>query len=186
MEEIKTCPIRLEDGRKADKIIQETSDPASGESKIVTEIHAEPVVPKHLVQRIVETKRPVVVRREIESVDELTGEVLDRKVESVSPDVKMELREHIQTNSTVAALSAKDDCDCYVTKEDMLEGFKAIARALSHNDEPVAAVSVNKISMQEVVADKVSTKSNVDWTGIVLWGIIASMSAAFAYVVFLM
>jgi len=187
MEDMKKQSIHLEDGRLADKIVQETLDPTSGESKIVTEIHAEPKIEKHLAQRITEVKKPVVVRREIENVDELTGEVVDRKVESIAPDVRMELREHIQTN--VSALGVKEDCDCYVTKEDMMEGFMAVARALNHDDVPVSvkATSVGKVSMQEVVADKIEgTKIGMDLPGMLLWGTIAALSAVFVYVVFLM
>jgi len=179
--------IHLEDGRKADKIVQETADPTSGESTIVTEIHVEPKIEKHLAQRIVETKKPIVVRREIESVDEVTGEVVERRVESLAPEAKMELREHIQTNASVAALGAKEDCDCFVTQEDMqrtfTEGFMAVARALN-SDAPMQS---GNVTMQDIVADKVEgDAANSDWMGKVLWVSSAMLAALLVYVLFFM
>lgn len=115
--------IILEDGRKADKFVREEISP-SGESKTVTELYTEPQIEKKLSKRVVEIKKPVVVQRELETIDE-NGDVIDRKIESVEPTVKMELREHISTQNTVSALNIQEDnCDCHVTKEEMQETFK--------------------------------------------------------------
>jgi len=143
--------IHLEDGRLADKVIQEVAN-SNGESKIITEVFAEPKVEKKLMQRVVETKRPVIVRREIEDVDE-SGEVISRRVESSEPAVKLELREHIETNALVSALSATEDCNCYVTQEDVqktvLEAVAAIGRLVQENKTVAAPTLTAKEQIEQ-------------------------------------
>ncbi len=193
MEDVKKQTIHLEDGRKADKIVQELSDPNTGISQIVTEVHAEPVIEKKLCQRVIETKKPVIVRREIEVIDEVTGEIVKRTIESSEPEARMEVREQIHTNATVAALNAKNDCDCYVTQEDMQktfsDGFMAVARALSNvHEAPVTMQSADRVSMQSIVGEKIEGAQTMlgDWQGTILWSIVGVLSAGFAYVVFFM
>lgn len=165
--------IRLEDGRRANKVTQEITDPTTGESKIVTEVFAEPALERKLTQRVVETKRPVVVRREIESINE-AGEVVDRRIESTEPEVRMELREHITTNS-LSALSV-DDCNCYVTQEDMkacfADGLLSVMQALK--SEP-------KIQQPSLI-DRIKS---VDLSGSRSYWIIAALGGVLAYLVFL-
>lgn len=66
----------LEDGRKAEKV---ENNPDSLTK--VTEVYVEPKPTKKLSQRI--TERFCVCEREIETVDEATGEVVDRVVENL-------------------------------------------------------------------------------------------------------
>lgn len=66
----------LEDGRKAEKV-ENTLDPLTK----VTEVYVEPKVEKKLSKRIVE--KFCVCEREIETIDESTGQVVDRVVEKV-------------------------------------------------------------------------------------------------------
>lgn len=66
----------LEDGRKAEKV-----EKAPDSLTKVTEVYVEPKPSKRLSQRI--TERFCVCEREIETIDEDTGEVVDRAVESL-------------------------------------------------------------------------------------------------------
>lgn len=112
--------IRLEDGRRADRVVREELNDA-GEAVTVTELFVEPKIEKKLAKRVVEYTRPVVHRREVETVDEATGEVVEKKVESIDPSVKMELREHVVSNPKLEAES-------YVTRtelKDLILSLKA-------------------------------------------------------------
>ena len=112
--------IRLEDGRKAERVVHEELNDA-GEAVTVTELFVEPKIEKKLAKRVVEYTRPVVHRREVETVDEATGEVVERKVESIDPSVKMELREHVVS-------SPKLEAESYVTRtelKDLILSLKA-------------------------------------------------------------
>lgn len=184
MSDIKKEKIFLNDGRKAEKIVQEQE--VDGETKVVTEVWAEPKAEMKLTQRVTEHKKPVVCRRVIETVDENTGEVLEQKVESVEPDVNMQLREHIKTENSVAALSVDGDCNCYVTQEEMqktfMDGFLAVANALKVESEKDC--EPRKVTaLQNVVAERVETSNQESNTKIILWGTIIVIAAAFAYVV---
>ena len=66
----------FEDGRKAEKI-ENNLDPMTK----VIEVYVEPKPEKKLAQRI--TEKFCVCEREIETIDELTGEVVSRSVEKV-------------------------------------------------------------------------------------------------------
>lgn len=67
----------LDDGRKAERVEKELDN----RTKVV-EVYVEPKVEKKLSQRI--TERYCVCEREIETIDENTGEVVDRKIEKVN------------------------------------------------------------------------------------------------------
>lgn len=70
----------LDDGRKAEKI-ENAVDPTTK----VTEIYVEPKQVKKLSQRI--TEKFCVCEREIETIDESTGEVVSRVVENLREGV---------------------------------------------------------------------------------------------------
>lgn len=171
--------ITLEDGRKAERIVQAEDS----EGKTVTEVWVEPIIERKLSQRVVEYRKPVVHRREVETVDEVSGEVIERKVESLEPENKMQLREFIKTESSVKAMSVEEPCDCYVTKEEMQstfrDGFLAIAKVMNPTTPDV------KVSaMQAIVEDRIASNGNVDITiGVALWTAIAGLVAVLTYVV---
>jgi hypothetical protein len=75
----------FEDGRKAEKI-----EIDQGKTK-VTEIYVEPKPEKKLAQRI--TEKYCVCEREIETIDEVTGEVVSKIVEKVSDGSRVETSE---------------------------------------------------------------------------------------------
>lgn len=66
----------FDDGRKAEKV-ESAVDPLTK----VTEVYVEPRLEKKLAKRI--TERLCVCEREVETIDESTGEVVDRVVEKV-------------------------------------------------------------------------------------------------------
>jgi hypothetical protein len=175
----------LEDGRKAEKVVTEVQE----EGKKITELWVEPTIEKRLSKRVVEYTKPVVHRREIETVDEETGDIKERHIESLDPEVKMELREIIKSNQSVSAMSVEEP-PCYVTEQllqrTVHDGVLAIVKALKEpsssdnygNDDTVSA-------MQVMVGDKVETETQdkteqmVGWG---LWTLIAALGSALLYV----
>ncbi len=79
------------DGRKAEKI-----EVDQGKTKVI-EIYVEPKPEKKLAQRI--TEKYCVCEREIETLDELTGEVIDKVVEKVSDGVVLESKSTTVTDT---------------------------------------------------------------------------------------
>lgn len=193
-DEMKKQVITLEDGRRAERIIQEENNECEG--KVVTELWVEPAIEKRLSQRVVEYKKPVVHRREVEFVDELSGEVIERKIESIEPDVKMQLREVIKTESSVVnAQSVEQPCDCYVTQEEIQntfrEGFMTVAKALSEGRVQFQSFEEEKpkvSAMQAMVGERVkeAEEGGLDTVGALLWTVIAGLAATFTYIAFFM
>ena len=184
--------VFLEDGRRAEKVVQQNSDPSSGEEKIVTEFWEEPKIEKKLTKRVVDYKKPLVYKREIEFTDE-TGEVVEKKVESVESESKLELREHLKVAPKVESLSVQSNQDApYVTREELQgvvsEGIMMLARTLKQNS--VTTENVNKVSAQSILDEKYKSDTPVDnkdtTKDYVLWTILGLISAAFVYVTFLM
>ncbi len=176
--------IILEDGRKADKLVREEFSP-SGESKIITELYTEPAIEKKLSKRVVEYKKPVVVQRELETVDE-DGNVIDRKVESVEPTVRMELREHISTQNTVSALNVQEtpnECNCYVTKEELQEILLSVVKYVHKDaDEPTYKVS----ALQAVTAEKLAIEGTFwdNYGSYIMYSGLAVAAALFLFFAF--
>jgi hypothetical protein len=83
----------LDDGRKAEKV-ENNVDPLTK----VTEVYVEPKPQKKLSKRI--TERLCVCEREIEVIDETTGQVVDRVLEKVcegaSEQKQLELKSPMQ------------------------------------------------------------------------------------------
>jgi hypothetical protein len=127
----------LEDGRRAERHVKD-----SGEERVI-ELHVEDERPLRLQQRIVEKTKPFVYEREIEVVDK-SGNVVEKKVESVEPKVQMQLVEHlgVASDQVVSAQSTKEDCDCHVTKEEMVDTIISAIKASRQMDNQVAAMSV--------------------------------------------
>jgi len=79
----------FEDGRKAEKI-----EIDQGKTR-VTEIYVEPKPEKKLAQRI--TEKYCVCEREIETIDEVTGEIVSRVVEKVSDNAVVESVDQVKS-----------------------------------------------------------------------------------------
>lgn len=129
----------LDDGRRAEKRVTEVKS-EDGHGERIVELHVEDERPLRLQQRVRERTKPFVFERTIETVDPKTGEVVDQKLESIDPKVPMQLVEHISTAApaTVSAQSVNDeDCDCHVTKEEMIETIVAAIKTVKADMQPV-------------------------------------------------
>lgn len=96
----------LDDGRKAEKVENKPDSMTK-----VTEVYVEPKQKKRLSQRL--TERFCVCEREIETIDEDTGEVVDRVVEnlcgggvSVSSETKSPIQMAVEKKIKVGANKA--------------------------------------------------------------------------------
>ena len=115
--------IFLEDGRRAEKrIVENPIDDCA--SEIVTETYEEKPLPKYLTQRIIETKKPMVVQRETHILGEDGQTVVETRKESLEPDYKLCVREVVQTppTPTVDAPTVQDTVK------------QAVAEALNERD----------------------------------------------------
>ena len=157
--------IRLEDGRHAERLVREDVND-SGEAVTVTELFVEPKIEKKLAKRVVEYTRPVIHRREIETVDEATGAVVDKKVESIDPSVKMELREHVVSVPKAEEVSSQS----YVTREELKDLILALKTPVTATAPDVSvkkeaedffAETPKKVRMQEVVQERVEASHNL-------------------------
>lgn len=187
MSDVRIEKFVMEDGRQAERHI--TMD---GDKKVV-EVHVEPTRPKNLAHRVVEKSANVVVKREIETIDETTGEVVDKKVESMDPADKMQLVDHIVAAPYLTAQSVEES-NCYITKQDLekmasemasqtkeaiLAATKVMAKYQEARDPKLSA-------MQIAVGEKVEAeKDNKNTTNWLLIGI-ALIAAGMAYVHFYM
>lgn len=196
----------LEDGRRAERHVKD-----SGEERVI-ELHVEDERPLRLQQRIVEKTKPFVYEREIEVVDK-SGNVVEKKVESVEPKVQMQLVEHlgVAAGDTFSAQSVKeDDCDCHVTKEEMVDTIISAIKASRQMDAQVTAMSVKKESHQRPkkmrpsasvknvngirslgLAEEIANKEkesteNAGMTDKVLMGVIGLLAVGVVYMLFFM
>ena len=113
-ENIKIEKWTLEDGRRAERRVVETTD-SNGQSEKVIELHVEDLRPIRLQQRVIETTKPMLVERKLETIDPMTGNVIEQKIESLEPKSPMQVVQHIATPAVVA--QTKLDADKPVTKQ---------------------------------------------------------------------
>lgn len=203
----------LDDGRRAERRVMEQKA-EEGVAERVIELHVEDERPLRLQQRVVEKTKPFIYERKVETLDPKTGAVVDQKVESIEPKVQMQLVEHIAASSTVAAQNVvEDDCDCHVTKEEMIETVIAAIKATREQMPAAAPVEtvrqrkvrdravptvqaqsvpaanfsnkLNSLGLAEEIAGRVSPQgySTMDK---VLMGVIAAQVIGLGYVIFWM
>lgn len=194
MSDITINKIYLEDGREAERHVQED------ENEKVVEIYVEPPQQKPeklLNKRIIEKKRPIIYERIIETLD--NGEVVDRKIETLDPKIDYKAletyvpivkeaektqpfnnefltKEHIQQIIDEAI-------EKYATKEDMQQAVLTTVKTLrKHEENPV----VEKLSMQKIVEERVGQSKTVSMVNIGLAVLIVSQMGALAYILFFM
>ena len=193
----------LDDGRRAERHVKETSE------ERVIELHVEDERPLRLQQRVIEKSKPFVYEREIEVVDK-EGNVVEKKVEAIEPKVHMQLVEHLATvDNSVAAQSVKEDCDCHITKEEMVDTIISAIKASRSMDVQVASLSMDEdedededeekprkkkvrnvegirsLGLAEEIANKEkSVESNDGMTDKVLMGFIIILVVGLAYMLF--
>jgi hypothetical protein len=170
----------LEDGRMAERHI--TLNPA-GEK--VVEVFVQEKLPLKLEKRITEKKKEVVHEQKVETIKD--GEVVEVKVLSTEPNVKMELREHIAKTdkSEIGALN-------YATKKDLID---VVTQAVVAG---VAAAKPQQVAVQQpapapkplfraqsVVEENVAAKKKNDalWIGVMVIALIAQVGF-FGYLLF--
>lgn len=172
--------IRLEDGRKAERIVSEVSE--DGVTKKITEILAEPAVELKLYKREIEHSKPVVYKKETELVD-ADGNVIEKKVETTDTEVPLQLREHLATSAAIKTQSV-EDCDCSVTREELKEFAYTFATSLMANQakDDYSDVKENPARMEvQSLKSKIVDNLNIEenkWT-IILFAALG-LAAAFA------
>lgn len=202
MDDFKTEKWTLDDGRRAERRVTENKSD-NGQSERVVELHVEDERPLRLQQRVVEKSKPIVYERKVETLDPKTGSVVEQRVESIEPKVQMQLVEHIASASTVAAQSVEDDCDCHVTKDEMIDTIVAAIKATRENapvrEVPAApqvraqampsagslAGRLNSLGLADEIAGRVDPQgmSTMDK---VLLGVIAAQIIGLGYIIFFM
>lgn len=126
---------RMDDGRRAERRVSDSKD-EQGNTERVIEVHIEDERPLFPQQRIVEKSKPMIVERVIQTLDK-SGSVVEQKTESIDPKPKMQLVDHIAVdNSAQVHAQSVQDCDCQLTREDMLEAIETAVAALKVNQEP--------------------------------------------------
>jgi hypothetical protein len=159
----------LSDGRRAECHSEVVSDGCDHE--VVKEFFEEERIPMRMSKRVLETTRPMVVERVVESIGE-DGDVVERKRESLLPD-RMETREHIALTEPRMAMKKKsNDCDC-MTREEVME-LMASKNAMEDVD---GAISDGQVLVEQKQKDEVEV-SVWDVVGV---GIIVAQLAAIGW-----
>jgi hypothetical protein len=206
MEASKIEKYSLHDGRRAERRVFETKDSNDGAAEIVTEIYVEEERPLRLSERVLEKKKPFVYERVIETVDQ-DGNIVEQKTESTDPGSRMHVVDHIgvMQHDIHAQSYSEDDCDCNVTKEEMIEAIVAGVRAARMSDDHhyvappvhknVAPVEerpsggeIRSLGLADTIAKRQGDSGTTEYstTDKVLMGVIAAMVIGLVYVIFMM
>jgi hypothetical protein len=168
----------MEDGRMAERHITLNT---SGEK--VVEVFVQERLPLKLEKRITEKKKEVVHEQKVETIKD--GEVVEVKVLSTEPTVKMELREHIAKSdkSEIGSLN-------YASKKDLVDVVTqaVVAGVMAAKPQVVAAPQTAPKPLfraQSVVEDNVAAKKKNDglWIGVMVVALVAQF-AFFGYLLF--
>lgn len=170
----------LEDGRMAERHITLND---SGEK--VVEVFVQEKLPLKLEKRVTEKKKEVVHEQKIETIKD--GEVVDVKVLSTEPVVKMELREHIAVagKTEIGALN-------YATKKELIDLVTqaVVAGVIASKPAPSASAPTTTapkplFRAQSVVEENVAAKKKNDglWIGVMVVALVAQV-AFFGYLLF--
>lgn len=152
----------LEDGRVGEKHL---SIGESGEK--IVDIFVEPKTPLMHEKRVIEKHKEVLAERIVETIKD--GEVVDKQVFSMEPDVRLQLREHI-------GLSERQDINAqnYISRAELPV---LIAQALSINSDIRAqsvkaqSVIVTKQEQAEMaLGAKVAADQKMSMKTVVIWG----------------
>ena len=158
--------VYLRDGREAEERVVEKMGDDGCLAERVIEVHAEPPRPKFLEQRVVEKVRPVVYERQTDTIKD--GQVVEKRVEALDPEVKMELRQHLGMVGEQASRP--------LTKQDVLE----LLGELRVQPQPQV-----RSALQDTIAERVGV-NKVDQVWVIVGlGVIACQVAALAYFLFI-
>lgn len=186
MDDMKTEKWTLEDGRRAERRVTEQNT-EDGQVERVVELHVEAERPMMLQKRVIEKSKPIVYERMVETVDPKTGLVVDQKVESIEPQIKMQLVDHIAVADNMEAQSMSSDC--HVTKEEMIDTIIAAMKA-NRESTVVEAQSMptndlsnrlKSLGLADEIANRVDSASTRDK---IIYAVIAFQFAYIAYLIF--
>ena len=147
-----------EDGRMAEKVVKE--DNVQGGTRRVTEVYVEPKPEKKLQKRItefskpvthrrdvdiideetgetrvVEYTKPVVHRREYEVLDEFTGEIIEKKVDNIAIDESKVFKGSSKAFDWRKDMEQEETRKDYVTKKDLHESIVMLAELLKEHNQ---------------------------------------------------
>lgn len=191
MSDLKKQSVWTEDGRVGEKVIKEVSG-KDGKRTVFEELWVEPKIEKRLAKKVAKHYRPVVHMIETEIIDEETQEVLDRKVESIDHESKMEVRRHI--TSEVSLSSATDENDNpYVTRQELHDALVTAFGTLQDNDDydldydlDLDADVDEPVSAQALIAEHLNGKKDSNLATGVLMSICGILSGGILWVLFMM
>lgn len=185
-----------EDGRRAERHVTETKFDKEGQAERTIELHLEDPRPLKLQQRIVEKIKPVIFERKIEIINPATGEVVERKVETVEQKVPMQLVDHIGVSEPKKADPVPETSfdpmnpsngPLYLQGKDL----KALVELLKNNQakdnedaSPEFETKLKSLGMAEQAARK-SSKEGLSGDKL-LMGVIVAQVVALGYVLFFM
>ena len=182
----------MEDGRRAERHIIDDGNECDGTT--VTEVYVEPKIEKKLSQRVKEHRRPCIYEREIETIDEYTGEVVDRIVESADERPLKVVERLVSSPEVISAQSYKQESDCERLRQDLREDIKdALNIALDSKKRDLGYASAQDHSsrgqisaMQAQVGERVGNKNGISFINLILLAAIAAEVAGLAWVLFAM
>jgi hypothetical protein len=189
MDDLKNQKWVLDDGRRAERRVMENTN-ENGEFETVIELHVEDERPLKLQQRVVEKSKPIVYERMVETIDPKTGDVVEQRVESIEPKIRMQLVEHI--SSCKASPQPTKECDCHVTKEEMIDTIVAAIKATRENTTVNSQNAVgqnnfkgklNSLGLADEISERVGNSNNSDK---IMYGVIAVEVIALVYIIFFM
>jgi hypothetical protein len=184
MDDFKSEKWTLEDGRRAERRVVENKL-ENGQSERVIELHVEDERPLRLQQRVIEKTKPIVFERRTEIVDPQNGSVLEQKVESIEPKVKMQLVDHIVKNNQVDAQSVPSESN--VLKEEMVDTLVAAIKAKLDSQSvqnPNFSGKLKTFGLADEVAERVQNKFSTK--DMLLMGVVAAQIIGLIYILFFM
>lgn len=182
-----------EDGRRAERHVTETKFDKEGQAERTIELHLEDPRPLKLQQRIVEKIKPVIFERKIEIINPATGEVVERKVETVEQKVPMQLVDHIgviDSNKKIDPVaesnldsSLPEDAPAYLQSKD-LQMLVDLLKNSSNTDNSEFENKLKSLGVAAQVAKK-SNKESFSSDKFLMIVIVAQV-VALGYVLFFM
>lgn len=188
MSDLKKQSVWTEDGRMGEKVIKEVGG-KDGKRTVLEELWVEPKVEKRLAKKVAKHYRPVVYKVETELIDEDTQEVMDRKVESIDHESKMEVQRHITSELSLSDAKDADD-NPYVTRDELHDALITAFRALQgegEEDEEDYFLDEEPVSAQSLVAEHLQN-GKTDWNvaTAALAGVCGILSGGIIWVMFWM
>ncbi len=179
--EVKVEKIRMEDGRHAERHVRDNGD------EVVVEIHVEPEREMKLSHRVIEKKKPIVYERAVEKFNS-TGEVVERKVESLDSEPKLEVRSQVERLKPKFEKDAEEKAATspqrFVTRDELKDALVAALNVQQgvKKKMPVA----RKLTAAKEVESRVQAQEKPSWKRIAIVAVIIAQLVALGYILFVM